>query len=303
VASPCFTVLVNAHAARHDPTLAARVESAFAATRAPTHVRIVGAHQLAGHAAHAARHGCPTVVATGGDGTASTVASALVGTPTALGILPAGTLNHFAKDLHMPLELNAAAHAIVAGHPVSVDVGEVNHHTFINNASLGAYPRLVLEREQRRRAGRAKWVAQAQAAFAVWTRYRLLRIALHNGDATGVVRTPFLFIGNNQYELDGVAVGRRTSLDRGTLHICLAPEMNRFDAAALVVATVLGQAYRFERFESLLSTGFTVDTALRRLPVSLDGEVLMLEPPFTFAVRQKALRVIAPAASHDTAAT
>ena len=91
-------------------------------------------------AQQAAKGDADTVVAGGGDGTISSVAAALIGKDKRLGILPFGTMNHFAKDLFIPLELEGAIGTIVAGHETKVDVGEVNGEIFINNSSLGLYP-------------------------------------------------------------------------------------------------------------------------------------------------------------------
>ena len=83
--------------------------------------------------------GC--VVAAGGDGTINAVAAAIVDADKALGVLPFGTMNHFAKDLNIPLDFDGAIETIVAGHVTRVDVGDVNGRIFVNNSSLGLYPR------------------------------------------------------------------------------------------------------------------------------------------------------------------
>ena len=84
------------------------------------------------------RRWLPTIVAAGGDGTVNAVASALVGTQAALGVIPLGTLNHFAKDAGIPLDLDAAIDTVIRHHQL-VDVGELNGH-IINNSSIGLYP-------------------------------------------------------------------------------------------------------------------------------------------------------------------
>src|SRR5690242_13341436 len=113
---------------------------------------------LVERAREAVRGGPPIVVAAGGDGTVNALASLLRGKPTALGILPLGTLNHFARDLGIPLELKDAAAVIAGGRTIDVDVGEVNGRTFVNNASLGLYPAIVQERRRRqRRNGHGKY--------------------------------------------------------------------------------------------------------------------------------------------------
>src|ERR1051325_157929 len=101
--------------------------------------------ELARDAAHSAHK---VIVAAGGDGTVNSVASAVVESDKILGILPLGTLNHFARDLKIPFDLEAAAKTIVAGHVTRIDVAEVNNRIFVNNSSLGLYPIIVREREK-----------------------------------------------------------------------------------------------------------------------------------------------------------
>src|SRR5205085_5858695 len=141
------------------------------------HVARSGA-ELLRLARHAARGGAQVVVAGGGDGTVSAVAAAVAGTDKTLGVLPLGTLNHFAKDLHIPLDLAAAVRNLVEGHAVSVDVGEVNGQIFINNSSLGIYPQIVREREKKQRQGMSKWPAFLLALFTVLRRYPLVGVRL-----------------------------------------------------------------------------------------------------------------------------
>src|SRR5215218_7585967 len=91
-------------------------------------------------AAFAHETGAEAVVAGGGDGTVGSVAGALAGHGMPLGVLPLGTLNHFAYDLGIPFTLDGAIAVIAAGHVASIDVGEVNGHVFVNNSSIGLYP-------------------------------------------------------------------------------------------------------------------------------------------------------------------
>ena len=100
------------------------------------------------------------VVVGGGDGSIRTVASVLAGSDVPLGIIPLGTLNHFARDLRIPVFADRAIAVIASGEKRYVDVGEINGKIFINNSSIGIYPYLVLERERRRRRKRlSKWTA------------------------------------------------------------------------------------------------------------------------------------------------
>src|SRR2546423_8205012 len=111
--------------------------------------------------------GCDTVIAGGGDGTVSSVAGVLAGTRVILGVLPLGTLNHFAKDLGIPTDLGEALGVVLKGNTVQGDVGEGNGRVFINNSSLGLYPGIVKEREETQRRGVSKWPAFAWAAAKI----------------------------------------------------------------------------------------------------------------------------------------
>src|SRR3954447_6264864 len=146
-------VLLNAAAAGADEAAPARrvdeVRAAFAPTGVEAEVRAVPADRLTAtppEAASAPGGKVAGVVAAGGDGTVSAVASALAGTDRVMGVLPAGTLNHFAKDLRLPLTLADAARVIAAARTTGVDVGEVNGRCFVNNSSIGLYPHVVVKR-------------------------------------------------------------------------------------------------------------------------------------------------------------
>ena len=175
-----------------------------------------------------AESGCRTIVAAGGDGTVSAVASAVVGTPAALGVLPLGTLNHFAKDAGIPLMLDTAIETIIAGHTKLVDVGEVNGRIFINNSSIGLYPAIVQQRDRHQRRGLSKWTAFARALYTVMRRMPHFHASLHaDGKYDGTDKTPFIFVGNNPYHASGLQIGERQQLDSGRLWMCSAPNADR----------------------------------------------------------------------------
>ncbi len=234
------------------------------------------------------------LIAAGGDGTVGTVAAVAVDTRATLGVLPMGTLNHFAKDLGLPLDLAQAVAAIVAGECREVDVGEVNGRIFINNSSVGIYPRMVWERDTEQRRGRRKWTAFAIAVLRTWRRYRMVvaRVAVNGTEA--VVRTPFVFVGNNEYKAEGFELGGRTTLDHGKLSIFLAPECGRFELLALPVRALAKRLNTGTPFAALSADTLTVDVRQSRVNVSLDGEVAMMRSPLVYRVRPRALRIIAP---------
>ena len=248
------------------------------------------------------------VVAAGGDGTVNAVASMLAGTDTCMGVLAMGTLNHFAKDLGLPLVLRESAEVIADGSPRAIDVGEVNGQVFVNNSSLGFYPGMVLERERMKKAGRNKWLSLIVASVRGLLRFHQLSVSItlsernEDGSAKKILRsTPFLFIGNNEYTLQGAAAGTRVRLDGGKLHLALAPWATRWSLLRLSIAALQNRVHQEENFESFCVEEFTVEQKRRRSRVSLDGELRKITGPLHYRSRPRALHVICPKQSTEGA--
>lgn len=244
----------------------------------------------------AAQSDADAIVAGGGDGTISSVASELMGTNKVLGVLPFGTLNHFAKDLQMPLELEGAVQTIIAGHTIDVDVGEVNDRIFLNNSSLGLYPSIVREREKKQRLGHGKWPAFVWAALAVMRRYPFLEIRLSVEGEQLTLKTPFVFIGNNEYEMESLKVGGRARLDAGKLSLYLTHRTGRLGLIVLALRALLGRLRQERDFVVLITEEIWLATKHRRVRVAFDGEVMIMEPPLHYRIHARALRVLVPEA-------
>ena len=235
------------------------------------------------------------VIAGGGDGTVSAVAAQLAGTGTPLGVLPLGTLNHFARALGMPTDRDAAVRSLLAGHIARVDVGEVNGRVFVNNSSLGLYPRLVAEREKEQQKGRGKWTAFAQAAVSVFRRYPFLDVTLTVEGRELHYSTPFVFIGNNRYSMDALRIGKRENLAAGELCLFVATRGRRRDLLKMGLWTLLGRVSSACELRALSAHEVRIGTRRRRVRVALDGEVTWMESPLHYRIRPGALRVIVPA--------
>ena len=245
-------------------------------------------------AQNAARGSYKVVVAAGGDGTVNTVAAAVIDSNKILGILPVGTLNHFARDLRIPLDLEAAAHTIVAGHTAEVDVGEVNNRVFLNNSSLGLYPMIVREREKRERLGFRKWPAFFWATIQALRRYPFLDVRLRVEDELVDRTTPFVFIGNNEYAMESFNIGSRDRLDSGVLSVYITDRVGRLRLFGLALRAFVGRLRDDKDFLALRSNEVRIQTARKRLRVAFDGEIDVMETPLEYRIRQRALRVIVP---------
>jgi diacylglycerol kinase family enzyme len=238
--------------------------------------------------------GCDALVAAGGDGTVNALASVAIGGDVPLGILPLGTLNHFAKDLGIPLELEEAMKVILAGRTCAVDVGEVNGRVFLNNASLGVYPRIVQLREQYRGRGLGKWLAALWAALAVLRRRSFMNVRIRTQDENIVRHTPLVLVGNNAYHTTGLAAGSRSSLNQGLLALYV---MNVGSRAGL-----LRQSWEIWRkgagqvreLDSLMTEDAVIEAARPAIRATLDGELLVLRTPLRCRCRPGGLRVLVP---------
>ena len=272
-----------------------RLAEIFSASNLTANIALArSGHEISSLAQRAAKSDAQLVVAGGGDGTVNAIAAELVGTDKSLGVLPLGTLNHFAKDLRIPLEIEAAAAIIVTGHSVKVDVAEVNGKIFINNSSLGLYPSIVREREKQQRLGSGKWSAFLWAAIAVLRRYPFLNVKLSVDGDELTRRTPFVFIGNNEYEMESFNVGARSCLTAGKLSLYITNRTGRLGLIRLAWHALFGGLRNEKEFLALYAQEIWIATKHHRLRVAMDGEVTHFKPPLHYRVRPLALRVIVP---------
>jgi diacylglycerol kinase family enzyme len=211
------------------------------------------------------------------------------------GVLPLGTQNQLAKDHRITLDLDAAVRNLATGRPVQVDVGEVNGRIFLNNSSLGLYPDIVRDREkQQRRLGRGKWPAAVWAALAALRRYPFLSMRLDVNGERLARRTPFVFIGNNAYTMEGLSIGERARLDEGVLSLYMAQHPTRLGLLRFAVDALRGRLGEARDFDVLTAPGFDIDTHRRHLLVATDGEVTEMRPPLHYRMRPGALTVLVP---------
>jgi YegS/Rv2252/BmrU family lipid kinase len=239
-------------------------------------------------------NGTSVIVACGGDGTVNAVASVLIDCSAVLGVLPLGTLNHFARDIGVPDDLEAAVENVLKGRVARVDVGKVNGKIFLNNSSLGLYPAIVRQREEFQKRGHGKWLAFAIATLRAFIRYQRLYVRVLTERQSEIEEaTPFIFIGNNKYEVCGLRVGERARVDAGTLWIYRAPMATRVALLRLGLHALRGQREPGE-LEVLEGKNFCIRTEKRHIHVATDGEVVTMNSPLNYSILPKKLCVIVP---------
>ncbi|MEO9129792.1 MAG: diacylglycerol kinase family protein [Sphingomonas sp.] len=289
-------VLINrggGTAASKGDKLEAEIIDAFAKAGVEIDLQLVDGDELEGAAKAVA--GQPLVVVGGGDGTLGRLAGILADKGSTLGILPLGTRNHLARELGVPLDLPGAAALIAAGTVRAIDLARVNGEPFINNASIGLYPQLVRERDQR---NTPKWIAAIPATFAALSRiqHHRLHLSVPGPTKDSNIVTPMLFVGNNHYTLDAGQIGKRDALDGGILSIYAVAARRRLALIGFAIRTLIGRARRDSDFAAIGDPpGFEVSGRSEDIDIALDGEVITLKMPLRFECQAGALKVLAPA--------
>ncbi len=292
-----FPVVVNrggGAASRAGDALIDQIESAFKAAGLTADVHAVDGRDLVATITRLAKSGA--VAIGGGDGTQGTAAAILSKAGASHAILPLGTRNNLARQLGIPLDLEGAVKLIADGHTRNIDLSEVNGQTFVNNASIGIYPKLVKFRDEERKRGLPKWLANLPAAWRVLQNltHRRYRLVLDN--AAQPVVTPLLFIGNNVYSLDSGKVGVRDAMDDGRMSVFAVAKSTRWGLVGFAIRTLRGKSDPDRDFAAIgTCETLTVMTSRRRISIALDGEVMKLETPLRFTIRPAALSVFVPA--------
>src|SRR3954447_5961428 len=182
----------------------------------------------------AVRNGARALGVAGGDGSVAAAAAVALEHGLPLAVVPAGTLNHFARDVGVETPEDAAD-AVTHGSAVQVDVAEVNGTPFLNTASIGAYPEMVSRRDEL--AGRlGKWIALTVAAAQVLRHGTPVDVVL-NGHPTKVW---ILFVGNCCYTPRGLSPAWRPRLEDGLLDVQYLRADVRFSRTRAVLGTLLG---------------------------------------------------------------
>ena len=231
----------------------------------------------------------------GGDGTVSTAANMLANTGIILAVLGLGTRNNFCRDLGIPLEPLEAIHLMDSMQMKEIDLGEVNGIRFINNVSLGIYPRMVEEREKiTKKRGWRKWQAQILAALIAIRQMPRVKLILED-EVYQVNRfTPLVFVGNNEYQGGLDADSFRPVINAGKLWLCMARSLRIKALLRMIFDLSVGGIQRMENLEVRSVKKLTIRSRNRKIKVAIDGEVHELSMPLRFRSLEKALRVAVP---------
>ncbi len=255
------------------------------------------------HAATRAIDARTAVVAVGGDGTLNTVAQAAHAAGCAMGVVPQGTFNYFARTHGIPEDPADAVSQLLRSFPAPVQVAGINDRVFLVNASLGLYPDLLEDREAyKARFGRSRWVAFVAACATLLRAQRRLRLHIEMGGKVRDMQTLTLFVGNNRLQLQQFGAEPEDTLagtpGDGSMAALVLRPIGTLSMIGLMLHGAmgrLGEAAGVDRFEfEHLVVRPTLPQGRSGVKVAFDGEVTMMRAPLDFRVLAKPLYLLKP---------
>jgi diacylglycerol kinase family enzyme len=238
----------------------------------------------------------PVLVAAGGDGTATALAQVAVETGKQLLVLPLGTANLLARDLRLPLDVDAWFAALPEMTDQQIDVGEVNGRLFLHKVVIGTVPGIAAVREKIR--GNPTWAARfGFASHFIHTLNNVRRFAVEiiAQDGTPYIhRVHSIAVVNNDYDEGLGKLFHRSRLDAGFLSLYIIRSLSLPNALRLALEMLLGAWRQDQVLEVENVTSVTVRTRRRKMRTMIDGEVGLIEGPLHFRIRPRALTVLAP---------
>lgn len=243
----------------------------------------------------AARTDLDVLLVGGGDGTVSCAAAALMDAEMALAILPAGTMNLFARSLQIPLTLETAISTLAAGRLVSVDLATVNGTPFIHQFSVGMHARMVRTREALDYGSRiGKMWASVRAIATSVRSLPTVRLQFEIDGRQEMIETPAIALSNNLYGEGHLPYADDPQAGQLGIYIC---RTNNPIAVSKLALDILRGAWRGNKsLEIVTARQVRIDASFSRQEKRAvrDGELVDLDPISEIAIRNRALKVLVP---------
>ncbi|MGE5251465.1 MAG: diacylglycerol/lipid kinase family protein [Bacteroidota bacterium] len=242
----------------------------------------------------AVRRGYNVVVAAGGDGTVSSVASALVNKDAMLGIIPSGTWNSLARNLDIPLDLSQAMDLIVqAPDARTIDVLEVDNNFYTLNVSVGIAATLMqkLDRKDIRRLGRFTFLYKGALQLLGHSPFRF---TVHMNGRTTSFRASELIVANcGIVGMKNIRLDPDIHMDDGKFNVCRIYARSLRDYLSLAISMLTGRQKKDRRVVCWEGTDEIRIESKQRIPVQGDGEQVG-HLPVTIKLRPHALKIVIP---------
>lgn len=257
--------------------------------------------KVAAEAAAMAAKNATAVVAVGGDGSLNTVAQAAHAAGCAVGVIPYGTFNYFARTHGIPTEPAAAMQMLLRAQPQPVQVAAINDRVFLVNASLGVYPELLQDREAfKARFGRSRWVALVAACATLLRSQRRMQLRIEMGAQVRDVQTLTLFVGNNRLQLEQLGAEPADTLvgtpGEGSMAALMLRPVGTLSMINLILQAAMGRMNSAASVESFEFHHLVVTPRMasgrKDVVVAFDGEVARLRAPIDLRVLPRPLYLL-----------
>ena len=238
--------------------------------------------------------GSPRILIAGGDGTIRTAVEVVAGTGVELGVLPSGTLNHFAKDHELPLDLGEAAKVAATASAGTVDVGRVGEHLFHGTSSIGAYVMFMRIRERLEpRLGRK--ISTFIAGIVTFFRMPTIAVEVEIEGAKKIYRTPLLFVAVGERELKLPTLGGRVKGGKRGLHVMVVQGRRRariFMLALDAFSNGVREASRTPHLDTFIVDRCAIRMRRRHTRISFDGEAQTIDTPLEYELERDVLLLV-----------
>ena len=245
--------------------------------------------------------GAKRILVAGGDGTIATAAALVANTDIEMAVLPAGTLNHFAKDHGIPTDLDEAAVAAIGSVIVGADIGYVDDNVFLNTSSIGAYVTFVRDRERLEKYVGYR-IASLIAAIQTMYHLRTFTVTLEAEGAKKTYRSSMVFIGVGERELKMPTLGSRVKNGRRGLHVMIVRGHGKarlFAIALAAIAKGTREASKLPEFDNFVVDSCRIDLTRSHATIGIDGELKKMQTPLDYRIERDALHLVTAPPKED----
>jgi diacylglycerol kinase family enzyme len=282
-----------------DPEVfAERLKAEYSAAGHELTLDVVEPDEMTDRLDAAVKQGFDALLIGGGDGSINAAAARLLGSRTALGILPLGTMNRLARELGLSVDLDLMTFELAYSEPMQIDVAEVNGQIFLCNSFIGLPP-LITERRQslRGRGFLERLSGYIRLPLDISRNMRRLSLLIDDQKSPRAVRALTVAVSNNAYAEEPNLIPRRHRLDEGWLGLYISRHYTFLQLIWLLLRASLGRWHGDPKFERYKLHKLTINSKRPHLRVSNDGELMKLSTPLRYSIRPKALTVLVPARS------
>ncbi len=224
----------------------------------------------------------------GGDGTIRTAAHYCANTPIILGVLPLGTLNHFSKELELPTTVDEILDCLKAPKTIKIDLAKVNDHIFINNSSIGFYPKFAVKRDQYNKIYN-KWLSYIPGFIESFKQHPVFTLTIKSKNLNLSLRTSFLMISNNLYSYEFPATFKRESFQQSLLGLYY------FKQGKIQVFKIIQRIFSKKNLFEIRQSKDPIEIHFdneQKLTISLDGDTTLVKSPLRYQSLPSSLTIL-----------